>query len=180
MVQIIPSPVIADVTPALAVTCATPVPVIERVTSAPDVFHTVVARFFPREQVSAGFFQVVDVPALQILKDFHDEDIGFVPQELGKHCVGNFVPPEALILMNSFEKTNSHSPACVRRQADGHNFVSPGKRASEPDMIIPNTTSTRENVDKHECPCPSDPGTECGRYRPDFGKHCPRHPRWRL
>jgi len=101
-----------------------------------------------------GFFQVVDVPALQILKDFHDEDIGFVPQELGKHCVGNFVPPEALILMNSFEKTNSHSPACVHRQADGHSFVSPGKRASEPDIIIPNATSTSSTSTSTNAPVP--------------------------
>ena len=99
------------------------------------------------------------MPALQILKDTNDEGFEVVPRENVKHCVGNFVPPEAPILMNSFENTNSHSPACVQRQADGRSFVNPGKRADQHKL----------HVDQHECASPSDPGTECGRCGPGFG-----------
>ena len=90
----------------------------------------------------------------QVLKDCNDEGVGLVPQEHVKHCVGNFVPPEAPILMNSFENENSRSPACVQRQADGHSFVTAGKRTSEPDMVIANTTSTSSTSTSTNGPFP--------------------------
>ena len=119
---------IEDVTPAPSVTCVTPVPVIEHVTPA-RLAH-------------------------QILNDFNDEGFELVPQEHVKRCVGNFAPPEAPILMNSFENANSQTPTCVQRQADGHSFVSLGKRASVPDMVIANTTSTSSTSTSTNAPVP--------------------------